>query len=544
VSSQNIESIFTAKNNHMLRQTLSILCLLFSFFSLSAQDLHVYYNVFRDSVSYVQNGKSVENPTVKKGSQVLLHVENYNNYLYDVSVEVEKEEIPVASGNPANMFSQMGGTGGSPLNFLFKGVDQMMGSFSFFPQLSGADLREGSGFAKSEEDKVREAKVIRLKKLEADFIKEKGNLLALESDLNKMQDQVQQKLADQRLQTFAASEINSIRFNPRLEPNQIKRLSSEYMERIFREKDPNKIDLNQVLKIADTQTELPKTIQEYRKKADRYAISTGTCELLVAEFREFNFPESNLSEFQSTADAFLVAARTKTLSHRENAEMLESKLPELQNISLDPKKLSELRTTYIELYNNQFSKTYRHTATGEKLNLKLKLSPIDSLERQGMKTLELAPVAVSVYGGMRIRASVGLNFGNFFNRPQTFFVRDSVLRSSDKDAFVPVMTSFVHFYAPSRKAVSVAGSFGIGFPFGGGESPQSISFFLGPSLLFGKSERIVLNAGLMGGKVEQLAQGYKVGDYYNSDANLAPTDSVYELGFYLGVSFNLAGGGN
>lgn len=528
----------------MLRQTLSILCLLFLCCSLPAQDLHIYYNVFRDSVSYVQNGRAVENPSVKKGSNVLLHVENYNNYLYDVSVEIEKEEIPVASGNPANILSQIGGQGGSPLNFLFKGVDQMMGSFSFFPQLSGDDLREGSGFSKSEEDKVREAKVARLRKLEADFIKEKGTLLALESDLNKMRDQVQQKLAEQRIQTFAAGEINNIRYNPRLEPSQIKRMSSEYMEQIFREKDPNKIDLNQLLKIADTQNELPKTIQEYRRKADRYAISSGTCALLIAEFKEFDFPESNLNEFRSTAEAFLEAAKTKTLSHRENAEMLESKIPDLQNLSLDPKKLSELRTTYVELHNNQFSKTYRHTATGEKLNLKLKLSPIDSLERQGMKTLELTPVAVSVYGGMRIRASVGLNFGNFFSRPQTFFVRDSVLRSSDKDAFVPVMTSFVHFYAPSRKSVSVAGSFGIGFPFGGSESPQSLSFFLGPSLLFGRSERIVLNAGLMGGKVEKLAQGYKIGDYYSSDSNLAPTSSVYELGFYLGVSFNLAGGGN
>ena len=106
------------------------------------------------------------------------------------------------------------------------------------------------------------------------------------------------------------------------------------------------------------------------------------------------------------------------------------------------------------------------------------------------------------------------------------------------------MTSFIHFYAPSRKAVTVAGSFGIGFPLGGGENLQSISFFLGPSLLFGNSERIVLNAGIMGGKVERLSQGYKLGDYYTSDANQAPTASVYELGYYLGISFNLSGGGN
>ena len=69
-------------------------------------------------------------------------------------------------------------------------------------------------------------------------------------------------------------------------------------------------------------------------------------------------------------------------------------------------------------------------------------------------------------------------------------------------------------------------------------------FFLGPSLLFGKSERIVLNAGLMGGKSEKLSQGYEIGDQYISDSNLAPTISVYELGYFIGVSFNLSGAGN
>ena len=526
----------------MLRQTLCLFPAFFLIGSLFAQDLHIHYNVFRDSVYYVQNGKPTEKPTAKKGSTVLLHVENYNNYLYDVAVEVEKEEIPIASSNVSSIMGPIGGSGAMPLNFLFKGSDQMLGAFKFFPSLSGNGLKEGSGFVKSEEEKAREAKVAQLKKLEAEFSKAKDNLFTLESELKTLQDQVQQKLTAQRLQAFAIDELSNIRYNQRLEPTQIKRISDEYLERIFLEKDPNKIEVEQILKIADAQTELPKSIQEYRTKAEKYAANTSTCELLMTDFRKFDFPESNLNEFRTAAEAFLVVAKNKTQSHQENATMLEEKIPEIK--TLDPKSISELRTTYLELNNNSFSKTYRHTATGEKLTMKLKLSPIDSLERHGIKTLELTPVTVNVFGGMRVRASVGLNFGQFFTRPQVFFVRDSILQSSGKDAFVPVMTSFVHFYAPSRKSVSIAGSFGVGFPLGGGENLQSISFFLGPSLLFGRSERIVLNAGIMGGKTEQLAQGYKIGDRYLSDSNLAPTSAVYELGYYLGVSFNLSGAGN
>jgi hypothetical protein len=91
--------------------------------------------------------------------------------------------------------------------------------------------------------------------------------------------------------------------------------------------------------------------------------------------------------------------------------------------------------------------------------------------------------------------------------------------------------------------MSIAGSFGVGFPLGGGENLQSISFFLGPSLLFGKGERIVLNAGIMGGKKEALSNGYQVGDPFGPESIDAPITTIYALGYYLGVSFNLAGGG-
>lgn len=526
----------------MVRKIYSVFSFCLVLNGLAAQDLHVYYNVFRDSVYYVQNGKSTTNPLVKKGGNVLLHVENYNNYLYDVSVEVEKEEIEVASTNPAGMLGQLGGAGASPLNFLFKGGDQMMGAFKFMNPLEGPDLNLDNGFSKSEADKLKEEKVRQLLKLEAEFTNTKKQFFALDTELKALQDQIQQKMAAQRIQAFAIEEVNSIRLNPHLEPSQIKRMSAEYMERIFAEKDPNKIDLNQVLKIADAQTELPKAIDEYSNKVTSYASSTEKCDSLLTQFNAYDFPESTLPEFKSSAEAFVVLAKAKSVQLKDNAAKLTAKIPEIQ--SLDPKSISALRTTYIELNSNSFSKTYRHTATGEKLRMKLKLSPIDSLQRLGIKTLEMTPVEVSVFGGMRVRASVGLNFGRFIQKPQEYFVRDSFLQSGNIDAFIPVMTSFVHFYAPSRKAVSVAGSFGVGFPLGGGENLQSISFFLGPSLLFGKSERIVLNAGIMGGKVERLSQGYKIGDAYFSDGNIAPTNSVYELGYYLGVSFNLSGAGN
>lgn len=524
----------------MVRQLLCSLFFSLLVVSLHAQALHIHYNVYKDSVYYVQNGKSVPKPLVQKGNEVVLHVENYNNYLYDVAVDIDNQKIPISNGSTANLLGSLGGKDLSPLNFLFKGSDQLLGAFKFFPTLTGKSLVEGSGFTVTEEEKARQEKVARLKKLETDFNAAKDNLFALDSELKTMQEQVQQKVAAQRLQIFALEELNHIRYDPFLSPDQIKKLSAEYMERIFQEKDPNKIDLDQVLSVADAHADLPKSIQEYRNKTEKYATLTRNCERLMTEFALYDFPESNLAEFKTKAQSFVGAVKTKTQSYQENTAMLEAALPKVT--PLDPKSVSALRTTYLELNNNSFSKTYRQSAAGEKITMKIKLTPAGGEQTAAAKSMELAPVEVSVYGGMRVRASVGLSFGSFFNRPQSFFVRDSTLQSSDKDAFVPVMTSFVHFYAPSRHALSVAGSFGVGFPFGGGENLQAISFFLGPSFMFGRSERIVLNTGLMGAKTEALSQGYQVGDYYNSSANLAPTTSVYTLGYYVGVSFNLSGG--
>ena len=68
---------------------------------------------------------------------------------------------------------------------------------------------------------------------------------------------------------------------------------------------------------------------------------------------------------------------------------------------------------------------------------------------------------------------------------------------------------------------------------------QFIHFLLGPSLIFGQSERIALSAGLMGGRTDRLGQGYQVGDSLISEAGTVPLRSVYELGFFVGLSFNV-----
>jgi len=155
--------------------------------------------------------------------------------------------------------------------------------------------------------------------------------------------------------------------------------------------------------------------------------------------------------------------------------------------------------------------------------------------------IQLAPIKIPVYGGIKINASVGVNFGQYFNKPQTYFLKDSTIVGEDGDSFLPFITSFVHFYPQGRKSVSVGGSLGIGIPLSGAESGfQSTTFFLGPSLFFGTGERLVVNFGLMGGKVNRLSRGYEVGDDFVGDESFIPLQSLYELGLFAGFSFNIS----
>jgi hypothetical protein len=173
-------------------------------------------------------------------------------------------------------------------------------------------------------------------------------------------------------------------------------------------------------------------------------------------------------------------------------------------------------------------------------SISIKLIPHDSLGKLKMlTTIEMPTLKVPVYGGLKINTSVGLTFGKFMNPQNNYFVKDSLIVAQPKGKFTPILTSFFHFYAQSRNDITLGGSFGIGLPLSSENGQQSASFFLGPSLILGKGDRIVLSAGIMGGRTEKLDRGFQVGDSFKSDIDIVPTYSAYDIGFYFGLTFNL-----
>lgn len=508
-------------------------------FLLSAQDLHIYYDAFTDSVYYTQNGKPVDRPAVRKGANVVLHVNNYNNYLYNLEIKAQDTNIRIADGSVLDVSSLMndeGGSTGSPMSLLF-GAGSPMGGM---PGLAG--LSSGSGAVMTKAEQERQQRIAEINTQVSLFNAAYERLGILAEDISTKQEEIQTMLEGQQVQTMVADELERLRFNPQLEPRQIKQLSQEYMERIFGVSDPKQLSLSTVLAKTDVKTEFDKLKTDYSGKVDKYTKDIGVLKATSAVLAgpQYDFPESNLSTFRSQAEKVIRTTEGNLSQYQANLNTITTKAAGIS--SLDVKKLAELRTTYLVVMDNDFSQTHRQPASSDEMNLNITLRPnIKDSAAVGVSTKALAPIAINVYGGLQINASLGLSFGQFFSRPQSYFVRDSIIRTSDKDAFTPFLTSFVHFYPQSRGSASLGGSFGVGIPLGGSSSLESISFFFGPSLVLGRSQRIVLSGGLMGGKVDQLSDGYAVGERFEVDANLLQTQSVYKLGYFLGISFNLLG---
>jgi len=523
---------------NLMRRNFTFLLSFLACQSLMAQDLHVYYNAYSDSVYYAQNGMPVSRPQVRKGQQVILHIENFNNYLYGVTIKTEQSRqslMPFKAFDPGSLSQP---EAFDPFNLIFGGIG---GGGIGIPGLSLGDDQSGfAGDTKAEQE--QQALFKELRQLETTFRKTQEVLNVLDDDISNVQKKMQTAVESRQIKAIASDAIGRIKYNPHLEPRQIKELSLEYMAHVFGDAtDPQKLSVSELFKqitagesLAALRQENEKNLNLYAAKLDQLKVSS-----IALQHPKFDFEGNDLDPFRAATQKVVTNTEKNLQTYRANAVMFDTAVSNVQKLDLNT--LLDLRTDYIVLKENDFSHVSRHKMDGDKLDLRITFTPIDSVRITGVSTRQVAPIEVIAYGGLQIKGGLGLSFGGFFERPGDYFVRDSSIHSSSKGAFSPILTSFVHFYSPGRNATSIGGSFGVGIPIGGGRGLESLTFFLGPSLIVGSSQGVVISTGLMGGQVSQLSGGYAIGDRFEADAGLLPTEAVYKLGYFLGISFNLIG---
>lgn len=509
-------------------RTLSLLVCICFCNLLVAQNIHIYYDVSTDSLYYVENGTPTATPGFRKGKPVKLHVVNYNDYLYNLSIELDENDVNVPAAGSGKMFqvgnknllsqlmSTAGNSGGSG-NSVQNEVDWLSNN-----------MEGGNNFATAESSAMAKT----YSRLSSAYATSVQNIIRKEQRISTQTNSIESDITIFAENQFMVAEIEQLKYNPQLRPDQIKRLSLEYLNRVFDDQDPADLDLSEVIKKGDIKSKLNNKISRYQALVLELEKEIFFLELIKDSL--VSLPLPSVAEKQSLIVAYDKVKQTAANYEAQVATMAEQ-AKGLKNWEM--KDLMSVRYTYEELKDHPFAYTYTFTPKQDEVKLNITLSPNDSAKVKGLNEKKLAPIEFPTYGGIKVNASVGISFGGYFDRPQNYFSRGGQIRAEDGDAFLPIVTSFIHFYKQGPGPVALGGSFGLGVAIGGETSGQT--YFLGPSIILGKGQRVVISTGIMGGRVQRLGQDYAVGDLFE-ETNV-PTRQVYDLGYFLGFSFNLGG---
>ena len=492
---------------------------------LEAQDLHIFYDVSLDSIYYVRSGRAVQQPHLKHKEEAVLHVINYNDYLYDLKLSTETEDYSIPSSGTASLFSL--GNNSTALSQLGNLAGGLSGTgFG----LQGTNLAEGAdGMVETSKLSNETRQLVR------SFTQSLNKMKETEEKLQELAEYLEQDIQAQQLNGMVLQEVQRLQKHPSLSPAKIKKLALGYMKPVLRFDREEELEVSDLLERSNTGAMIQQSVQQYEEQssqldAELQALS-ATSQLLMA------VPAIPADDKKALAATYR-AAEQRVQSYGERALRMKQELAGAKDLTLA--ELVDIGYLYEEMKEHRFEKQFLVRPETDLTTLKLKLQPIDSSGVAGVRTRSLKPIALETYGGLKVNASLGISFVGYFDRPQDYFLRDSVIVGDDQDAFLPIISSFFHFYPQSKRQVSVGGTFGLGIGIGG-DAAGLQNYFFGPSLILGREQRVVFSTGLMGGRVERLGEGYAVGDVYEA-GGILPTKSVYELGYFLGISFNLLGG--
>ena len=504
----------------MKRNPIStVLLLLLATPCLNAQDLHIYYDVFRDSVWYVSNGKALDRPLVRQGNQVHLHLVEYNRYALETGIQTTQEDISpgLVSASPF-LADPMGGLGAAGFSgHGGTGSAGMVSSFDEFPAMPSVPKLGSARGPLSEA-------VARLESLQG-----------LDRMIRGGSQQIEEIEAEFVQMEAIGESLEAMLWNPFLPPSLVQEEASRY-KGILDQKPSNPLDFRQ--RAGDHR----KALRSMRTMRDSLVTLLETIKERQGEW-EGSDQEPVLALVGAMEEAVGVSGQYLAVLDEsiEVAEAFDERLQEK-----DPTEWEQLRMRLKEIGMTSFSLHSQHLAERDQLTYEVEVAlqegAAESVGIEGERAFRKRAIQVLSYGGFKVNASVGASFGTFLRPTERYFVRDGEIGSTAADPFLPALTSFLHFYTVGKKNLSWGGSFGMGLPLWDSGEGQSAAFFLGPSLFIGKRERLVLSAGVMSARTQQLDKGYAAGDPFDGDAADLPVFSAYGVGVFLGLSFNMFGG--
>lgn len=497
---------------------------------LPAQDLHVYYNLFSDSITYQKDGKLVTKPKIRKGDFLILHFTEFNPYLYEAEVDIDQSNSDDWAGGASvgavnevsatgTMMDFLGGTSGDqgPMSFLDIPLLRMGES-----SLKLADLFGGTRGTTAQQ--LKDANV------------QLAALAQIQAEMAELHEAISTMDQSERAAQLASQHLDDLLHNPYIRPTLIRDMATEYLDIIFPDKKATDLRLNDAFNWQKRPAAKRRLLSDLQAKQEEFDAKL----IQLAPIAQ----ELSMQDQGPELDRFAGELRNvtnKTTSLRQELEAYLAQQSDAITSDLSLEEMMALQMKFRELAAQSFSYDVAIAVARHNVIANARFIPLDSLysDDPAMKPrVKTKVVQLQSFGGLRINTGFGVGFARMFDPAQEFNTHDNTIVADDSGIVQPALSTYIHFYPNTRGGMAMAGTFGLGIPISSANI-TALNFFLGPSLLFGRGQRIVLSGGFTAGPTQRLAKGFKEGDWFDPNLGDIPTSTKYELGYFLGISFNM-----
>lgn len=508
------------------------LCISFCAFYISClfgQDLQIYYNVFEDSIWYEKEGHPVKEPELRKGKKIVLHLVEYNNYIFTSNFQFQQLTYkPVVTENYQVDKS---------LNVLSALTDFTQSKIIQIPMLSGSLF--GSLFmslSSIKSEAVPRSDLSILNDLKTNLATAEAQIVQINSIVNEINlRQHRRFLLDQGFQ-----ELDRMLLNPNIKPSIIRNFLLTYYLELFGISATKELANQDLIKmsqdistISDLQIVLKDKMESYKLKVkDIYQAQN---KLKLMDFGNSPLTEAikqiQQAEGQLTKSAILIEIYSQVQP--------ESLRRDYYN------QLLALYLKYLEIKGSEFKQTFTVDAASSFVALNLNLIRNDSIQNFGntingkLTKNRSLNVLVRTYGEFKVSTSVGMSIMKMDKTPQKYFLNNGIISAQDQERFVPLFNSLIHLAYHFNSPVIPCLALGAGVPISSQELQNGLNYLLGGGLIFGRAAKLQLNFGMVFTKILVLSNGLNVGDPLQIADGTIPTEFKYDKGYFLGISFGL-----
>ncbi|HIP31361.1 MAG TPA: hypothetical protein EYG86_01220 [Crocinitomicaceae bacterium] len=463
--------------------------------------------------------KEIKRPYSFNGIPTKVTVKDLNTFYYDVKMTSESHKvIPVNGDQSVEMLAQNFTSGASAFKDLIGEVkdNDIYKSLFVDGEFQGIEgLKSGLGFGEMQFKAEMERLELQGKQLES-----------TQSKIKKQSVQLKKTFDQLLLAEFVNDQMNKTKLNRSISPSEMKERSEDLIRKIMRDGASLEavIDKSESINI-----ELSKGYSGYKNAFNLYEVQHEGLLNSIQSLKE----KLGGDDFMPIVKSLETELGSDFSDIKQNYEVLGLLVEEYNS--------SAVREHYLKAFENydaiqhaDFNYNYSLNTDEDITTLKMEFVEGDTSDSSSQKVIRTREIILPTKGGLRINSSAGVSFLRFFEGHDSYNSDAGTVNRISGDAFRPALTTMFHFYRQTYRPVVVGGSFGVSVPI---EGDKEFIYMLGSSFIFGKGQRVILNIGAFGGKIERLS-GVNVGDPI-ATGSIVPTKRIFDFGAYVGITLNI-----